>query len=283
MKTLKDIINQTRSALGFPLVNSNNQHFKNLENNEIIEVDGKQYIKVKLRFVDSMDSNSTQLVLQLEDEIESLQENLEKISNINLKLEKKLQDLQTLNINLMRENRIEALNHEKKIQKFQEDLIKAQEIMQAEVQKRKEKNIEIQNLHIEFKEKGQEKYLQIQKLQNELQAMEKERKIQKQNHQEKLNRLEREIYSLKKIVNEHRDQANKTEGSRTGLLKKIAESKKEMESKNNLILEKDALIKTLTNLFFEKEKKIAELEEYIELVEAEQQNQIQPLWKNQFR
>lgn len=274
MKTLKDIINQARNALGFPLVNSNNPHFNNLENNEVIEVDGKQYVKVKLRFVDSMDSNSTQLVLQLEEEIESLQENLEKISNINLKLEKKLQDLQTLNINLMRENKIEALSHEKKIQSIQENLVKAQEIMDAEILKRKEKNIEIQNLYIEFKQKGQEKYLQIQKLQNELQTMEKDRKIQKQNHQEKLNRLEKEIYSLKKIVNEHKDQANKTEGSRTGLLKKIAESKKEMESKNNLILEKDALIKTLTNLFFEKEKKIAELEEYIELVEAEQYNQV---------
>ena len=277
MKTLKDIINQTRSALGFPLVNSNNQHFENLEDNEVIEVDGKQYVKVKLRFVDSMDSNSTQLVIQLEDEIESLQENLEKISNINVKLEKKLQDLQTLNINLMSENRIEALKHEKMIHKFQEDLIQAQEIRDAEILKRKEKNIEIQNLHIEFKQKGQEKYLQIQKLQNELQTMEKERKIQKQHHQEKLNRLEKEIYSLKKIVKEHKDQANKTEGSRTGLLKKIAESKKEMESKNNLILEKEALIKTLTNLFFEKEKKIAELEEYIELVEADQQNQVQTL------
>lgn len=277
LKTLKELLNQTRNALGFPVETPTNPHFENLENNEIIEVDGKQYVKVKLRFVDSMDSNSTQLVIQLEDEIESLQENLEKISNINLKLEKKLQDLQTLNINLMRENRIEALNHEKMIHKFQEDLIKAQEIRDAEILKRKEKNIEIQNLLIEFKQKGQEKYLQIQKLQNELQTMEKERKIQKQNHQEKLNRLEKEIYSLKKIVNEHKDQANKTEGSRTGLLKKIAESKKEMESKNNLILEKDALIKTLTNLFFEKEKKIAELEEYIELVEADQQNQVQTL------
>lgn len=277
LKTFKELLNQTRNALGFPVETPTNPHFENLENNEVIEVDGRQYVKVKLRFVDSMDSNSTQLVLQLEDEIESLQENLEKISNINSKLEKKIQDMQTLTFNLTRENQIQTLNYEKKIQKIQEELIKAQEIRDAEILKRKEKNIEIQNLHIEFKQKGQEKYLQIQKLQNELQTTEKERSIQKQNHQEKLNRLEKEIYSLKKIANEHRDQANKTEGSRTGLLKKIAESKKEMESKNNLILEKDALIKTLTNLFFEKEKKIAELEEYIELVEADQQNQVQTL------
>lgn len=79
------------------------KHFKDLANGPKIYIDGKPFVKVKLRFVDTFDSNVTSYIEKLENNIESDKSEIETLVNTNETLKQMISDLQNLNINSIRE------------------------------------------------------------------------------------------------------------------------------------------------------------------------------------
>ncbi len=84
------------------------EHLNNILSGETIYIDGKPYVKVKVRFVDSLNFNTEKHLDNLETEIESLRKEVDRLIALNMAYEKKIEDLQILNINMLRKNRIET-------------------------------------------------------------------------------------------------------------------------------------------------------------------------------
>ena len=80
---------------------------------------------------------------------------------------------------------------------------------------------------------------------------------------------EKEIRLLQKNFSGRNELENKTDGRKTGFLKKINAINRELTLKDNIITEKDLLIKALTDKLFVNEKKINVLKEYIGSYKAE--------------
>jgi chromosome segregation ATPase len=84
------------------------KHLNNILSGETIYIDGKPYVKVKVRFVDSLNFNTEKHLDNLETEIESLRKEVERLNALNNGYEKTIEDLQILNINMFRKKRIET-------------------------------------------------------------------------------------------------------------------------------------------------------------------------------
>ena len=82
------------------------RHYKNLVTGPKVYLDGKPYVKVKLRFVDTLDYDTSKHLDQLETEIEFQRLEIERLSLLIENFETKIETLQLLNINLQTENRI---------------------------------------------------------------------------------------------------------------------------------------------------------------------------------
>ena len=80
-------------------------HFQRLDKGQKIYIDGKSFVKVKLRFVDTFDFNTTQYIDQLEKRIESHKTEIETLTEANEHIRRKIEDLQNLNINLLRDTK----------------------------------------------------------------------------------------------------------------------------------------------------------------------------------
>ena len=72
------------------------RHFRNLMRGPKIYLNGKPYVKVKLRFVDTLSFDITKHLDQLETEIESQKNVLEKLLSLKTNYEKKIDSLQIL-------------------------------------------------------------------------------------------------------------------------------------------------------------------------------------------
>jgi chromosome segregation ATPase len=81
------------------------RHLKRIKSGEKIVIDGKVFAKVKLRFVDTLDFNTTRFVNRLETEIESQKSEIERLTSLLADNEKLINDLQSLNANLLHDNR----------------------------------------------------------------------------------------------------------------------------------------------------------------------------------
>lgn len=84
------------------------KHLNNILSGETIYIDGKPYVKVKVRFVDSLNFKTEKHLDNLETEIESLRKEVDRLTSLNTAYEKKIEDLQMLNINLYRQNEIKT-------------------------------------------------------------------------------------------------------------------------------------------------------------------------------
>lgn len=94
------------------------RHYKNLMTGPKVYLDGKPYVRVKFRFVDTLDFDTTKHLDQLETEIEFQNIETERLLRLNSNYEDKIKDLQTLNINLVSEIRSNTSKHDKEISKL---------------------------------------------------------------------------------------------------------------------------------------------------------------------
>ncbi|TCO02180.1 hypothetical protein EV194_1281, partial [Natronoflexus pectinivorans] len=164
MNNLKRFYFQIRKFIGFPIESTNSRHLRNLDSKNCIELDGKKYFKVNLRFVDTLDTDSTRFLFQLEEEIESLRLDNLRIINLNSCLMKKNQDIEILNINLLNENRIQALIFNDKMKRNQERFIKTAKKLNGKIRENKDYINSIQNTLQEKNEIIKEHYVTIKTL-----------------------------------------------------------------------------------------------------------------------
>ena len=241
MSKLKRLYYRIRKKTGFPIENLNSIHLEKLNTKNFIEIDGKKYLRINLRFVDTLDSDSTRFLFQLEEEIESLRaENLKTIS-LNSLLEKKIREVERLNINLHFENRSQTAKLKKEKKVAQEKLNEYKTLTNSVQERLKEKEEII-----------------------------KDRDIKLQEYQTKLKQKEKEIEFLRNSLSRRKE---------TEVLKKMSELKKEYKNKialkDNIINEKELFIKTLSDKLLDNEKKITDLKEYISTMEYEFKQQVE--------
>ena len=197
-----------------------NQHFQNLKNGKRIEINGREYIKVKLRFVDSLDTDSTKILLNLESEVESLRNELEKITKQYESISSRFQSMERLNVFLLAENKDEK-------RKAEEKFLKSKENYEKKLNAQKEKIDE-------YKEKVKELNAEIL----EIHRKNKETRIASQNHQNKISQLELDANKYKE---------------------NIITLKKNVTINQELLKQKDQYIKILTDRLIEKELTISKL------------------------
>ena len=77
-----------------------NRHLNNIGGGNTITINGKEYVKVKLRIVDTLDTNASQYLTNLEVELELLRAEVQKLSAIRDSNAVKIESLEHLNINL---------------------------------------------------------------------------------------------------------------------------------------------------------------------------------------
>ena len=219
-----------------------------------IEINGKKYLRVNLRFVDTLDSNSTKFLFQLEEEIESLRSENLKITSLNSLLEKKIQEVETLNINLQNENRSQSAKFKKEKKETQE---KFNEILSGN-------KVLINSIQVALE--GKEEII-------------KDKNIKLQEYQAKFKQKEKEIESLRNAFSLRKETEDRTEGGKRQMLKKMNELKKEYQNiiilKDSIIREKGLFIKTLSDKLLDNEKKIYDLKEYISSIESEYKQQVE--------
>lgn len=88
---------------------SDSAHFNDLSSPRAIEINGKTYVKVQLRFVDTLNTDASKFLLKLEKENEQLKKDVQRLAltcNRNAELQK---SIEMLNANLLNEvKRVEA-------------------------------------------------------------------------------------------------------------------------------------------------------------------------------
>jgi len=213
-------------------------HFLNLNKGQKIYLDGKPYVKVKLRFVDTLDFDTTRYIDQLESLIESHKSEIENLTNVNEHFKQKIKDLQNLNINLMRESKTKNEKYDLSITDLTNNL-KTNEITIAELKKA----IQDSNPLIDFlkeqivvlESKIKTKDIRIRSLEAELQYIKSSKKF---NHLTK-----KEVEKLKKNPDK---------------------SLYSIFLKNKEIDEKDKIIRILTDKEKDYQRKIETLNKEIE-------------------
>ena len=104
--------------------NSGFRYLKRIISGPKVIIDGKVFVRVKLRFVDTLDFNTTRFIDQLETEIESQKTEIDRLSSILTNNEKLINDLQTLNIYLLYENRKKPVRLSEKISALSSENLK---------------------------------------------------------------------------------------------------------------------------------------------------------------
>lgn len=168
-------------------------HFRNLDRGEKIYIDGKSFVKVKLRFVDTLDFEATQYMEQLENLVESQRIEIENLKIIKENLDKKTGDMQILNINLFNARMIDSEKLKATIAELIElnenkDIVisQLQEKIQASDLSLTSLNGEIQTMGVKLRSIGQRNDF----LENEIQHYRKSRAINSFDKRD-INRLKR--------------------------------------------------------------------------------------------
>lgn len=121
-------------------------HYENIKNGESLIVDGKKYVKVKLKFVDSLQYKAAKRVDTLESEAKILYRMVKDLKEKLSAAEIKIDCMQVLNINLAKGNRAKrdenSLNHQKLIQQVKQLKIKNKE-QKLQLQKMEKLNREL--------------------------------------------------------------------------------------------------------------------------------------------
>lgn len=234
-KTLKKILQTFKRQTE----NQSDRHLRNIEKGEKIEIDGKEYVKVKLKFVDTMDFNLAKYVDNIESENIVLKKELQDLNEHSKKCNLKIEQLQFCTKNMIQEN----------------DRLKEQ-IQKVEIQKDKIINDLTEQLNNQSKTiEIHDKIINSQdKRNNELEAKDKSYLKKETALKDKIGLLEKKISKLT-IENENNQNKLKT---LTRQNKKLEKSDKttENELKGNQILNK-----TLTEKLFKQKDEIEYLRE----------------------
>ena len=209
------------------------RHYKNLMTGPKVYLDGKPYVRVKFRFVDTLDFDTTKHLDQLETEIEFQNIETERLLRLNSNYEDKIKDLQTLNINLVSEIRSNTSKHDKAISKLSVA--------------REKRNSYI----VELEKNCRDLNKSIDEFKNQI----KQLKIDLGSKDNRIGSLEQQVHFL---VTKQNPISSKKGFVR--LRNALHTAEHDMVSKFNEIEKKDQLIATMTQKIFEKETKIHELE-----------------------
>jgi len=107
-KTLKEISQVFQNTIQ----TKSERHYQDLEKGEKVVIDGKEFVKVKLKFVDTMDFNLAKHVDNLETENILLKNEIQELKEQSEKSDLKIEQLQTCTKNVFQENlRLKEQNH----------------------------------------------------------------------------------------------------------------------------------------------------------------------------
>ncbi|HCX99199.1 MAG TPA: hypothetical protein DG754_03585 [Bacteroidales bacterium] len=120
MGYIRILSNTLKSYFGIKNNIPENAHYMNIKNGNKITINGKTYVKVKLRFVDTLDNNSTKILEQLEEEVESLTKQIEYQHKLIDKQNNKIESLELFNINLFRESAKKEKIYGREVDKLKE-------------------------------------------------------------------------------------------------------------------------------------------------------------------
>jgi chromosome segregation ATPase len=210
------------------------RHYKNLMTGPKVYLDGKPYVRVKFRFVDTLDFDTTKHLDQLETEIEFQNIETERLLRLNSNYEDKIKDLQTLNINLVSEIRSNTSKHDKEISKL--SVAKAK------------RNSYI----VELEKNCRDLNKSIEEFKNQI----KQLKIDLGSKDNRIGSLEQQVHFL---VNTKQNPISGKKGF-VRLRTALHTAEHDLISKFNEIEKKDKFIAIMTQKIFEKETKIHELE-----------------------
>ena len=203
--------------------NSGYHHLKKIISGPKVIIDGKVFVKVKLRFVDTLDFNITRFVDRLETEIESQKLEIDRLASVLADNEKLIHDLQTLNVNLLHDNRTKPARLNERVS-----------ILAAENIKRSMKVAELTDGCSKLKEKINQLNEQIRK--NQKTIIEKDNKINSLEHRISLlheadkgiislvgsnSKLRKELKSTESRIKAITDECDKRESMIQFLTKKI--------------------------------------------------------------
>lgn len=210
------------------------RHLKRITPGEKIFIDGKVFVKVQLRFVDTLDFNITRFVNRLETEIESQKLEIERLTSVLADNEKLINDLQTVNVNLLHDNRTQPSRLKERIS-----------ALAAENKERGKKVAELQDECSKLKE--QVNQLNVQTIKSQNRITEKDKMIKS---------LEQSIYwykasdiGIKSLVD-----------SNSRLKKELRSTQSTVKTITNECDKRDSMIQFLTKKINDYELKIFELE-----------------------
>jgi chromosome segregation ATPase len=221
--------------------NKSDRHLHNIEKGEKIEIDGKEYVKVKLKFVDTMDFNLAKHVDNLESENIVLNKELQELKEQSEKCNFKIEQLQFCTKNVIQENN----RLKEQIQKEQDQKDKTISELTKQLNDQS-KTIELHNKMTNAQDNRN----------NELEAKNKSYQKKETTLKDKISLLEKKI---SKLINENdkNHEKLKTLNKKTDKMEK-SDKTTENELRNNQILNK-----TLTDKLFNQKIEIDYLREEI--------------------
>ena len=181
MGRIKKAIDRLKQPRSVSAEQQENRHLKNIGGGNIITINGKEYVKVKLRFVDTLNANGSQYLMNLEAELELLRKEVEELRVIRDANAAKIESLENFTVNLYKEIDIEKIQHRNHELKLQNELVK----MYRDKTNQYKKRLEDKNATIA----AFEKELQLHKKQSIKQRKENE-KLQKEIQQQNIDMLE---------------------------------------------------------------------------------------------
>jgi chromosome segregation ATPase len=98
--------------------NSESVHYKNIKDGRTLTIDGKTFVRVKLKFVDTLDYNTSKTIDNLETETKLLNKKIEELTENLSSAEKQISLLRTLNTNLVNGERTELARLKSEILKL---------------------------------------------------------------------------------------------------------------------------------------------------------------------
>lgn len=215
--------------------NKSNRHLSNIEKGERVEIDGKEYVKVKLKFVDTMDFNLAKHVDDLESKNILLKKELQGLKEQSEKNDLKIVQLQYCAKNLIHENN--GLKEQIQKEEKQKDRIIADLTQQLSEQS---ETIEIHSKLIDGQDKRNKEletknksYLKKEKALTDKIAL-LEKKISKltfenENNQNKLKTLSKQTKKLEKSDKTTETELKNNQNLNKALTEKLFRQKDEIE------------------------------------------------------
>ena len=213
------------------------KHYENLMSGETIYIDGKPYVKVKVRFVDSLNFSTEQQLDNLETEVESLRKEVESLIKFNDNNERLIRKLQNLNINLYKSKKEVCGNMQRGI----DNLVRKKENLHQSIRKL-EMKIEARDSIIQKQNK------RIDNLENELKSNEA---------------LMKKLDTLSAGVEPKKLRNQKGKPKFADLVNELEKLNKKLIIKEKRLKEKENNLEILISKSFEKEKKIECLQDKI--------------------